>query len=185
MHDFMAANEDLKQIQVRFDEVVSNLAMKLKGELTPLVKQLLKSFPETNPIFNELIEKVDELDEALYEAEVVEQNLQDAINSISGLAMPPEGTERIFEILHYEGKQLNQLIKDLNFLKSLIIGLKDSKEIPDEIREEIKQRLDDLLTDFSRFQDYLHQNIPILQEVMNSVGNGLKDAKRYYENAGI
>ncbi len=184
MHDFMTATDDLKQVQDNFDDIISALALKLKGDLTRTVKMLLNG--KDNPqIYTEVMHAFDELDETLYEAEKIEQNLNDSINSISGLALPPNGTEQLFDILHYEARQLNQLIKDLHHLRMLVEKLQKSKEEEDKLKRDIADQLDHMLTDFSRLQDYLNQNIPILHEIMQQILAGLENSKRYYSNAGV
>ncbi len=185
MHDFMTATDDLKQVQDNFDDIISALALKLKGDLTKTVRMLLDG--QDNPqIYTEVMHAFDELDETLYEAEKIEQNLNDSINSISGLALPPNGTEQLFDILHYEARQLNQLIKDLHHLRVLVEKLQNAKKgEADKLKHDIADQLDHMLTDFSRLQDYLNQNIPILQEVMQQILAGLENSKRYYSNAGV
>ena len=183
-HHFVIAKSELKDIHRSFDEIVEEIAEKLKGVIKQDITTLLKAgkkIKENN--IEQTLEAISSFEDVLVEAESIQKDLEDAVSTIVGMELPHDEAKRVLEILQNEAKQLNRLISKGNLLKTYVKAINPQDGKFQETLTTLKHNYEDLLLDFSLFQDYLTEKVPLLDELMNTLEEGIKVTAKY-KNTG-
>ena len=185
-HHFVTAREELKEIHQRYDEVVSETAKSLKGELRKELNKLFtsKSKP-SNEVVDNVIKEIWRLEDILVDAEQVQKDLEDAISAIVGLELQYDEAKQVLEIMEHESKQLNHLYTKGRLLRQFAENLKqDTKDSREQIQF-LKENYEELLVDFSILQDDLKENTILLDKLFKALEEGVKVTAKYKQTGKV
>lgn len=183
LSEVVTVRRELKEVQDKYGQTVSELALLTKADLVPKIKAL------TNGTSIEEIRKstenvFEELDGLLFNLQELQVRMDEIIQNMDGWDFAEKTHEKILEILRDQESMQNKLREDLTAIEEELTDLfeDDEQEIA---KDDVLQTLDDYLLDFSRLQDYIQEYIPKIEGLFDEIDETLKKSIKYSNTKAI
>ncbi len=183
LNEVVTVRRELKDVQDKYGQTVSELALLTKADLVPKVKRL------TNGTSVEEIRKgaqptFEEIDSLLFNLQELQVKMDEIIQNMDGWDFADKTHEKILEILRDQETMQNKLRDDLVTIEQELTELfeEDQEEIA---KQDVLQSLEDYLIDFSRLQDYIQEYIPKIEDLFDEIDDTLKKSLKYSNTKAI
>ncbi len=183
LNEVVNVRRELKEVQDKYSQTVSELALLTKADLVPKIKGLTNGTSlnairkNTEPVF-------ENIDSLLFSLQELQVQMDEIIQNMDGWDFAETAHMKILEILRAQESMQNVLRKDLQNIEQ---ELNENYEIDDEktAKEDVLHSLDDFLLDFSRLQDYVQEYIPRIETLFDEIDDALKTSIKYSNTRAI
>ncbi|RMG20826.1 MAG: hypothetical protein D6732_28105 [Methanobacteriota archaeon] len=183
LNEVVTVRRELKEVQDKYGQTVSELALLTKADLVPKVKGLTNgtSVDEirkgTQPVF-------EEIDNLLFNLQELQVKMDEIIQNMDGWDFADKTHEKILEILRDQETMQNKLRDDLIAIEQELTDLFEEDD-EETAKEDVLKSLEDYLLDFSRLQDYVQEYIPKIEDLFDEIDDTLKKSMKYSNTRAI
>ncbi len=165
---------------------VTILAEKIKGSLKNISSdlELIADFKEAEAIKSDLLRSVNEIEEMIYNFFENIDDFRELVNDIEGLEIPPppEILDSVLESLDAEQEILEELLtltRDFSKAANYFIQNSKSSENPQDALDTKKEKLNDVIESFSKFQTQVSKTTQELNRLVKSLSKKQKISKAF------
>ncbi len=178
--------EKLKKKREPYMDNVTILAEKIKGSLKNISSnlELIADFKEAEAIKSDLLRSVNEIEEMIYNFFENIDDFRELVNDIEGLEIPPppEILDSVLESLDAEQEILEELLtltRDFSKAANYFIQNSKSSENPQDALDTKKEKLNDVIESFSKFQTQVSKTTQELNRLVKSLSKKQKISKAF------
>ena len=178
--------EKLKKKREPYMDNVTVLAEKIKGSLKSISSDLerIADFKEAEAIKSDLLRSVNEIEEMIYNFFENIDDFRELVNDIEGLEIPPppEILDSVLESLDAEQEILEELLtltRDFSKAANYFIQNSKSSENPQDALDTKKEKLNDVIESFSKFQTQVSKTTQELNRLVKSLSKKQKISKAF------
>ncbi|MHA1910220.1 MAG: hypothetical protein ACTSYA_00870 [Candidatus Kariarchaeaceae archaeon] len=169
--------DDLKTCHSKYDSIVTDLAILVKGSLSVIIKKINSdNIHQNQELRNEIINELELIDLKVLELEEIQQELGNIVSYISGLDKNIKTPTSFFKVLDEESKLCSRFISGLVIIENSYKDFLEEKN--DDTLRKINERYQDLLDDFSLFQGTIQEAIPFLDKLFEDLDSEVSRGHR-------